>query len=750
MNDQERQAELRRLDLTLEEIEKQLLSSDQDCSAQEAELKTSLQSYWDYGGSNTVDEAQLVETVDRQRALTSVTHNAAQRLRKMINSPYFGRIDFVEETPGYQEQTEQIYIGIATLTHTETGEFLVYDWRAPVSGMFYDFGLGKAWYDCPAGIIDGSITLKRQYKIVNRHMEYMFNADWKIDDEVLQEILGKSADDKMHTIVNSIQREQNQIIRDETHRALFVEGPAGSGKTSVALHRIAFLLYRDRDKITAKNVLILSPNHLFSDYVSNVLPELGEENVPQMTFQDYVTQSSANLSLQFETRSAHLEQIFANSHEESAQIRAAGIRFKSSGIFDQALQEYLNWLQTSLVNDYPDIEVQGEIIFTKNDWKHYFLESYSSMPVTLRLGKIRELLQIRMRPFIHALRNEKEAALIAGDEEVNEKVIKALARIQAKQQLQPIFDKIDRLTSLNPLEEYRRFYSKNSRLIHYLGNKLPAKWHAIRKQSLSFINQGILPYEDIPPFLYFQGTLQGFAARPDIRHLIIDEAQDYTALQYKIMVNLFPNSSWTVVGDPEQRLHPFLHTATFKSASTIINADKFYMFRLTRSYRSTKQIQEFCQALLPHKAKADPINRPGPLPVVHFVKDRDGLPEFIVNVVRQHSKEGWNSIGIICKSNSEAELLFAALKDQLKLHLVTNEDDHFHRGIVIMPSYLAKGLEFDAVLVINADEANYNHSEERHILYTICTRALHRLTLFYSGTVSPFIEQLDKALYKSL
>jgi len=749
MNDQERQAELRRLDITLEEIEKQLLVSDKDCDTQEAELRASLQSYWDYGGSNAVDEAQLVETVDRQRALTAVTHGTALKLRKMINSPYFGRIDFIEETPGYQEQTEQIYIGISTLTHKETGEFLVYDWRAPVSGMFYDFGLGKAWYNCPAGIINGSITLKRQYKITNRHMEYMFNADWKIDDEVLQEILGKSADDKMHTIVNSIQREQNQIVRDETHRALFVEGPAGSGKTSVALHRIAFLLYRDRDKITSKNILILSPNHLFSDYVSNVLPELGEENVPQMTFQDYVSQSAANLSLQFETRSAHLEHIFANSGDEEAQLRSAGIRFKSSGIFDQALQEYLNWIQTSLVNEYPDIEVQGQIIFTQNDWKHYFLDSYSTMPVTIRLEKIRELIQIRMRPFVHALREEKEAALIAGDEEVNEKVIKALARIQARQQLQPLIDKVDRLTSLNPLEEYRRLYSKNSRLVQFLANKLPAKWHDIRKQSLAFMNQGILPYEDIPPFLYFQGVLQGFAAKPDIKHLVIDEAQDYTSLQYKIMVHLFPNSSWTVVGDPAQTLHPFLHTATFKTASTIINIEKQFMVRLTRSYRSTKQIQDFCQALLPYKSDVEPINRPGPLPTVCSVETPEESSEMLLKTIRQHIADGWNSIGIICKSTAESEMLFAELKDHIRhLQLVTSEDDQFPRGIVIMPSYLAKGLEFDAVLVINVDESNYSRTEERHILYTICTRALHRLNLFYQGKISPFINQLDRALYK--
>lgn len=749
MNDQERQAELRRLEITLEEIEKQLLVSEKNCDIQDAELRTTLQNYWDYGGSNAVDEAQLVETVDRQRALTSVSHGTSLKLRKMIDSPYFGRIDFIEEATDYQEPVEQIYIGISTLTDKETGEFLVYDWRAPVSGMFYDFGLGKAWYNCPAGIINGSITLKRQYKITNKHMEYMFNADWKIDDEVLQEILGKSADDKMHTIVNSIQREQNQIVRDEIHRALFVEGPAGSGKTSVALHRIAFLLYRDRNSITSKNVLILSPNHLFSDYVSNVLPELGEENVPQMTFQDYVSQSAAGLSIQFETRSAHLESIFANPNDAESDIRAAGIRFKSSGIFDQALQEYLNWIQTSLINAYPDIEVQGQVIFTKEDWKHYYLDSYSTMPVTLRLEKIRELIQIRMRPFVHALREEKEAALIAGDEEVNEKVIKALARIQARQQLQPLVDKIDRLTSLNPLDEYRRLLSKNSRLTQFLSNKLPDRWHAIRKQTLAFMSEGILPYEDIPPFLYFQGVLQGFAAKSDIKHLVIDEAQDYTSLQYKIMVKLFPNSSWTVVGDPAQTLHPFLHSASFTTASKIINVENLFMVRLTRSYRSTKQIQDFCQSLLPYKTEVEPINRPGPLPTVSHAEAPEELSAMLIKTIKHHLAEGWNSIGIICKSTAESEMLFTTLKDHLRhLQLVTSEDDQFPRGIVIMPSYLAKGLEFDAVLVINADEINYSRTEERHILYTICTRALHRLHLFYKGTPSPFIAQMDTTLYQ--
>ncbi|MDF2635080.1 MAG: Helicase superfamily 1 UvrD-related protein [Pelosinus sp.] len=746
VKDEERQKEYIRLERTLEQIKKQLALSEENCVVKQSELKETLLNYWEKCGS---DEAQLVETANRQRALSSLTHSTPLTLRKMLNSPYFGRIDFIEEEASLPPQEEQIYVGISTLMNEENDEFLIYDWRAPVSSMFYDCGLGNASYHCSMGSINGRITLKRQYKIMNGSMQYMFNADLKIDDEVLQEILGKSVDDKMHTIVNSIQREQNQIIRDASHRALFVEGPAGSGKTSVALHRIAFLLYRDREILNEKNVLILSPNHLFSDYISNVLPEMGEENVLQRTFHDCVSKAIEQLPIRLETRTFHLETVLSNGSNHDQVLRAENIRFKSSGNFEKIMQEYLDWIQTSLVDDYPAIEFHGETIFSKEEWRHYYLGNLSNMPVMIRLEKIKNLIENRMRPFFHAIRKEKEAEIIARAEEVDENTIKALARMAAREEFSSFNEKIDKLTKLNPLSEYRRLFKGNWLFARSIfKGDFPKEWQAIQKQTLSYINNGILAYEDIPAFIYFQGILQGFPVNRDIKHLIIDEAQDYTRLQLKILVILFPNSTWTVVGDPAQSVHPFLNTASFKDMSEIIGTEKAIAFRLTRSYRSTKQIQAFCQAILSSRTEVESVNRSGILPSVTKVEKIQDLTPTLVHTIETILNKGWRSIAIICKNTYQSKNVFSDLAPHLDLTLVIDEDDAFHQGIVVIPSYLAKGLEFDAVLVINADAINYSREEERHILYTICTRTLHHLSLFYFGNLSRFVSRMDDNLYE--
>lgn len=746
MNDRDKQIESARLEETLKEIKKQLIISEQECVLKQSELKDTLLNYWDNCGS---DEAQLVETANRQRALSTMTHSTPLKLRKMLHSPYFGRIDFMEEEGSFLYPEEQIYIGIATLTDEETGEFIIYDWRAPISSMFYDSGLGQASYRCSAGTISGKITLKRQYKVANGSMEYMFNADLKIDDEVLQEILGKSVDDKMHTIVNSIQREQNQIIRDTNHRALFVEGPAGSGKTSVALHRIAFLLYRDREILSEKNVLILSPNHLFSDYISNVLPEMGEENVLQKTFHDCVSEFIAQLPIRLESRTSHLESVLSNKTGQEQVTRAENIRFKSSGQFEEIIEEYLEWVQTRLVDNYPQIEFNGEIIFTKEEWRQYYLENFSSMPVMTRLEKIRTVIESRMRPFFHAVRKEKEAEIVARAEEVDENTIKALARIAAREMFSAFNEKIDKLTRISPLAEYRRLFKGNWLFERSACKKLfPAQWKNFQKQTISFLNQGILPYEDIPNFIYFQGVLQGFPVNREIKHLIIDEAQDYTKLQFKILVRIFPNSTWTVVGDSAQAVHPCLKTAAFADMSEIIGMDKSIAFRLTRSYRSTKEIQAFCQAILSYSTEGESINRSGNLPsVTHLERMQDMVPT-LVERIKTILAAGWRSVAVICKNTYQSTKLFSDLKSHLDLNLVIDEDEAFHQGVVVIPSYLAKGLEFDAVLAINVDEINYRHNEERHILYTICTRTLHHLSLFYYGNPSPFLIEMKEELYQ--
>lgn len=740
MEQQERQFEIARLEKTLSQVHEQIKISEQTSESHQSNLRDTLQEYWKTGSS--IDEAQIIDVMNRQRALTSHIHYTAEHLRKMLKSPYFGRVDFIES--GFSE-AEKIYIGIGSLSDNETGEFLVYDWRAPVSAMFYDFGRGQASYNCPAGTITGVITLKRQFKIVDGCIEYMFDSDLKIDDEILQQLLGKSADDKMHTIVNSIQREQNQIIRDQKHKVLFVEGPAGSGKTSVALHRIAFLLYQNRESLTSKNVLILSPNHIFSDYISNVLPEIGEENVVQMTFQDYVTLSNANIQLHFESRKDYLEEVLSNNVRKK---RAVNISFKSSSPFMQALIKYLEWLSSEWVGEYPAIEFRGETIFRKEEWLHYYQESFAMMPPSIRLEKIRIILQNRMRDLVHTIRQEKVDQITAAGEEINEKIIKALARIEAREELRPLTEQIEQLTSFDIIAEYKRLFADDKLYSAVSNTTSPTDWQAIKTHTVKSVSRGILPFEDLPPFLYFLGVIQGFAVNKDIKHIVIDEAQDYTAFHYKILTRLFPNCSWTIVGDPVQSIQPFLSTVKFAEASEIIDQDHTLIFTLTKSYRATLEIQAFCQALLPGIHTEVAIRRKGQLPTVISVKDFEMLAEQINQTVQVILHAGWNSIGIITKNAVQATEVYELLKSLKNITLVTKEDDEYYSGVIVIPSYLAKGLEFDAVLVVNADAENYRRSQDRQILYTVCTRALHCLYIYYMGTPSHFLNEIDTKLYQ--
>lgn len=748
MTDNERAYELARLNRTLEEIRKQLAAASSKCADSRDELQNHLTDYWESYGGNMWDEAQMIEAVERQRSITAVIHQNHVTLQKALASPYFGRIDFIEDWAG-ETIPEQIYIGITTLTDRQTDELLVYDWRAPVSGMYYDFERGKSWYQAPMGNVTGTITLKRQYKIIDGHIKYMFDSDLKIDDEILQEILSKSADDKMHTIVTSIQREQNQIIRNEENKLLVVTGPAGSGKTSIALHRIAYLLYRERDTIAAKNILIFSPNHIFSDYISNVLPEMGEENVLQTTFQDYIASFRDLLPLEIEDRTSQLEEVLSASNSNELSIRIASVKYKTSAAFEAVIENYLRYYQEQLILDYPDIQYGGQTLFTKAEWKAYYLTDLTFLPPFRRLAKIREIINLRIRPITHELRRKKEAEITATAEEVNEKTIKAMARVAARQELGELIAVIDRLTRLNPLALYRKLFEDRT-LFQQLasGSSIPQEWPGICKQTRSWLNTGKMSNEDSFAFLYFQGMLEGFPVRNTIRYLVIDEAQDYTRLQYKILAHLFPRCSWTILGDPAQIVHPYTHGVKFQELSSIVPLANPRLVNLSRSYRSTKEIQAFCNSLLSETPSAEMINRSGKLP--QLVKLNQLKPDFFLQAISHLQEEGCRSIAIICKTIRQSIALYQAMQTPKNISLIINEDAEFRRGIVIIPAFLAKGLEFDGVLVYDVTALNYGHDAERNLLYTVCTRALHHLILCYKGELSPFIKSVNSELYHAL
>lgn len=755
MDKLERQNELHRLEMVLHQIQARLKKSQSALQSSRGQLQDALEEFWDNPKVDFIDQSQLVEVVERQRSLANFSESRQLGYLKLASSPYFGRIDFLEEGQLEPVMPEMIYIGMATLTDPETGNCLIYDWRSPIAGMFYDYELGDCEYRCPGGIIRGKITLKRQYKIKNGRMEYMFDADVKIDDEMLQELLGKSVDDKMRTIVNTIQREQNRVIRDETHPVLLVMGPAGSGKTSVALHRAAYLLYRDRDRITSKNILILSPNRIFGEYISDVLPELGEENVRQSTFHDYISPKETGTPVDFEDFTAQMEYLLTGPKDDAFKVRVAGIGYKFSPRFMKVIDNYLIYLREGMIRDYPALEFRGQIFFSKEDWQILFFKNLAYLTLTERLRKIRRRIQIQMRPLVHQLRAEKEKWIADTGEEVNEKDIKALARIAAREELIPLTDKIEKMTTAEPLLLYRRLL-EDVELFRRLGkgSETPFLWPEICEQSLTSLDKGKILYEDAIPFTYFKGCLTGFPAKSDIRHVIVDEGQDYNCFQYAILKHLFPKSSWTVLGDPDQKVNPYQPALEFSNIADILEGypsrvpSNAGIIRLQKSYRSTWEIQSFAQGLLGGSDPVNHIHRSGPRPRVGKASYPAVVPEVIVRTIQEVQREGWRSIAVITKTAAESRALYETIRRKVSIQLLTYEMEKFYSGLVLLPVYLAKGLEFDAVLIEDVGEEAYSGQEERGLLYVACTRALHRLFLFFSGELTPLLKEVPKDLYE--
>ncbi|MCL6588970.1 MAG: AAA family ATPase [Firmicutes bacterium] len=756
MNPSERDFELARLYKVLQEIRFQQAEGQKRLPAVMEDFQSVMEEYWENTMANFWDEAQYVERVNRERSLFTAYRRRLKRFDKMLESPYFGRIDFQESAPRSMPDPEVIYVGISALEDSRTGESLIYDWRSPVAGMFYDYEPGPAEYVCPIGKVTGTMTLKRQYRIINGELKSFFDTDLKIDDEILQDILGKSAGGMMRTIVNSIQREQNQVIRDENHRLLMVQGPAGSGKTSIALHRVAYLLYRERETLSIQNILILSPNRIFSDYIAGVLPELGEENIRQTTFHDYLY-SQLHLPAAFEDRETQLEYLLQTNPEAPGyRERAAAISYKSSLEFAAVLRNYLHFIEEDLLRNIPEIKFRGQTIISREEWATLYRINLAYLPPAVRLAQIKRRIQVKLRPLIHELRREKAEAIAASGEEVNEKTIRALARIEARRELESLEAGLDRLASLDPFNLYQQLFTDEKLLPRFAGETgIPEGWPVIRSQTLAWFEKGRIPYEDLLPLLYFQGKLKGFPAHNEIRHLIIDEAQDYTPLQYEILKKLFPRSAWTVLGDPDQAVHPYLQTANFADIATISGFDNPILIRLNRSYRSTLEIRAFCRALLrePEPAREESVNRSGPLPrVIRATLDNQKFELWvagaILQVISELQKDHCRSIGLVCKTAAEAQRIYENIPERDNLTLITRETETMPPGTVIIPVYLAKGLEFDAVIIPDAGAQNYSRDTDRKLLYIACTRALHRLALFSRDEVSPLIREMAPGLYE--
>lgn len=659
------------------------------------------------------------------------------RLEKVASSPYFGRVDFQEEGT---HSPEEIYIGLSSLVHKGTGEHLIYDWRAPISSIFYDFELGQAAYPVRDGLIEGQVTLKRQYRIVDGRIEYIFDSSLKIDDLILQKILSESTDGKMREIVKSIQREQNKVIRDDKHKLLLVQGPAGSGKTSIALHRIAYLLYKHRGTLSSNEVVIFSPNQVFSDYISDVLPELGEENVIQSTFDEYGQEILGGYGT-IESWADMMEYLLScKGPERDARVEA--IEYKASRDYAKALEEYVTYLVDPQGSTFEDLEHNGQRIASKEELTGLFYNEYAWLPLKKRLDKIRGRLFYLIEP-IKAERIKEVVEEIAADPDdpfAPKREILSKSRRRVGEEFKPLTDKIVDITSFDVYDAYCKLFE---------GEFFPDSIsESVREQTLNDLREGIIRHEDMAPLLFLKMHLEGEPILTSIKYVIIDEAQDYSPLQYQIIEGLFPNSSITLLGDLDQSLSPYTAIKDWTQVMDIFQEDDEAIIGLTQSYRSTHEIFSFARALLPDDRGIKAINRNGELPRVSYASSEGTMLHSIVKDILELMEEGVESIALICKTAGEALRAFNFIGDQVKTHLITSEDTDFKRGILIIPVYLAKGLEFDAVLIYNAGAAQYHGPGERKLLYTGITRALHRLHIYYTGAPSPFLPLQSDHLFQ--
>jgi len=632
---------------------------------------------------SSMDEADMVaagQSIDRM-AFTGESAVARKRkLLKLGQSPYFGRIDF---TPQGKVKLP-VYIGVYSFVDEQARQNLIYDWRAPISSLFYDFELGNAAYATPSGLVQGTIDLKRQYKIRDGRLEFMLENDVNIHDDVLQRELAKSSDDKLKNIVATIQRDQNAVIRNETAPVIVIQGVAGSGKTSIALHRIAFLLYRYRETIAAKDVLIISPNKVFADYISNVLPELGEDHIPELVMEELAA-DLLDHKYQFQT---FFEQVAAllDKHDPAFVER---LQFKSSFDFFSQLNQYLVYIE----NNY----------FTFKD---------------IKLGNLlvpASFLQARVKAY-HRVPLLKRFALVA--EDVRTYVRDATRRKLTGPEKATIGEAVPRLFKLHQvLDLYRDFY----------------RW--LGKPELFLLDQSMkLEYADVFPLIYLRLRLEGIPTYTHVKHLLVDEMQDYTPVQYAVLSRLFLCRK-TILGDINQTVNPY-------SASSAETIERIFpqaeVIKLYRSYRSTVEITAFAQRITPNP-DIIPLERHGPEPVVaHFASQAEEL-RAIQGLITTFAEAGnHSSLGIICKTLRQAAEVHRALA-AFGVYLLTAESTAFKEGVIVTTAHLAKGLEFDAVIVPFASAHTYKTEVDKRMLYVACTRAMHQLTLTYSGALTPFL-----------
>ena len=675
---------------------------------------------WD--NRNELDEIEINENCGQVAINEKLHSNKISRIRtleKQLSNPYFARLDFREDG----EDTESFYIGLSTVEDEDSFDIFVFDWRSPVANMFYDFEVGPAYYDAPVRRIEGHIEFTRQYNIRNGEIVFMHNSNESLCDEALTSMLSGNATDKMKNIVASIQKEQNDIIRSDDSKILFIQGAAGSGKTSIALHRSAYLLYKHRKNLSADNILIFSPNEVFAEYISDVLPELGESNIRQTTFELYSKRFLPSNYL-YESKNDHLDYIYSNHTDKNEfKLRTKAMEYKNTIDFMNTLNKFIVDIPKLITNITP-ITIEGVQIVSKKSVEQTIFERFKDIPFLNRIEVIKQSLFSQVENKYLSSKDNSHFDYVE-----DKKTFYDYCKAQVNLQVDAM------INTLDSVEIYKLLWSNVEK---YTNIDLKST----KELTLNYLNNNEVKFEDITPIIYIRSSLEGFRSYGNMKHVLVDECQDYSPLFYEIIKKSFPNASLTIMGDLNQRIDKHSNVKSRNNITDVFNDVKTVV--LTKSYRSTANITNFTKDILDTHEPIEAVERMGENPTIYMVNENLTLK--ISEKINEMKNKGYKSIAVICKNKENSENLYSCLKEiNNDINLITSDKCEFKIGVNVISSYIAKGLEFDAVII--ADGESYLSIEDKHLFYTACTRALHELYIYTNTSLEKILPK-DSSLYE--
>lgn len=755
MNEEEheRQVEQERVNKVMQEIDRQIKETRQALAAAHHETRAVEQNYSENASINRYEVDDIAESramIEQQRQLVSravesetILRRQLKTLQNLQRSPYFGRIDIQNPDNG---QVERLYIGTASLMNEAKSKFLIYDWRAPISGVYYNGTLGKVTYETPTGPQTTILIKKRQFTIRDGKITNMFDTNETVGDELLQAALGEQNDQYMHNIVATIQQEQNDIIRDTHSDLLLVQGVAGSGKTSAILQRIAYLLYHSRTALNADQIVLFSPNRLFSHYISQVLPSLGERNMRQVTISGFVRRRFEGLRVEniFERyeRRQHATQDdrrIADYLESEAAMK--NVRNYVNGLADQDLQ-------------FANVTFEGRVFFTADHIKDLYMHQPAAMRAANRMVQLKNQL---IRELQRRVKTEAKQDWVA--KELDSLDRQQLHRLYGKKTVDDFRDEDEQYAYLAYRWTKRRlrivadaiyndyFIDLYSQYRQWLG-QLPrptavttTDWQRMIGDYADQLEYHRLDMMHAATLMYLRDLLIGTGQNHSFKYVFIDEMQDYSVAMMIYLRHVFPSASFTVLGDSEQALFKPLELPEhlLQRLSKTMAAKHPNLISLRRSYRSTKEITDFAKSMLPDGDQIMSFTRHGDRPTLYVRNSADQVKQVLMTSVDQLRQEN-ETVAVLTKDADQAKQVYRQLRRRFKqVHQLNITDTSLPEGILVLPIYLAKGLEFDAVVAYDVSAANLQGTDEVGMIYTMATRAMHALVLISAGATSSAI-----------